>query len=74
LIGAQYLNRVLSDNGRADLAYAIATQRDYPSWGYMIEHGATTIWELWNGNTADPAMNSGNHVMLIGDLVIWFYE
>jgi alpha-L-rhamnosidase len=74
LIGAQYLNRVLSDNGRADLAYTIATQRDYPSWGYMIEHGATTIWELWNGNTADPAMNSGNHVMLIGDLVIWFYE
>jgi alpha-L-rhamnosidase len=74
LIGGQYLNRVLSDNGRADLAYTIATQRDYPSWGYMAEHGATTIWELWNGNTADPAMNSGNHVMLVGDLVIWFYE
>jgi alpha-L-rhamnosidase len=31
-------------------------------------------WELWNGNTADLAMNSGNHVMLIGDLVIWLYE
>ena len=45
-----------------------------PSWGYMIEHGATTIWELWNGNTADPTMNSGNHVMLVGDLVIWLYE
>jgi alpha-L-rhamnosidase len=40
----------------------------------MVEQGATTIWELWNGNTADPTMNSGNHVMLIGDLVIWFYE
>ena len=40
----------------------------------MVEKGATTIWELWNGNTADPAMNSGNHVMLVGDLVIWFYE
>lgn len=74
LIGGQYLNRVLSDHGRADLAYRIASQRDYPSWGYMAEQGATTIWELWNGNTADPAMNSGNHVMLIGDLVIWFYE
>ncbi|TAN09844.1 MAG: alpha-rhamnosidase, partial [Chitinophagaceae bacterium] len=35
---------------------------------------ATTIWELWNGNTADPAMNSGNHVMLLGDLVVWMYE
>ena len=40
----------------------------------MIEHGATTIWELWNGNTADPEMNSRNHVMLVGDLVIWLYE
>ena len=74
LIGGQYLNRVLSDHGRADLAYRIASQRDYPSWGYMVEQGATTIWELWNGSTADPAMNSGNHVMLIGDLVVWFYE
>jgi alpha-L-rhamnosidase len=74
LIGGQYLNRVLSDNGRADLCYTIASQKDYPGWGYMVEQGATTIWELWNGNTADPAMNSGNHVMLIGDLVIWFYE
>jgi alpha-L-rhamnosidase len=74
LIGGQYLNRVLTDNGRPDLAYTIATQNDYPSWGYMVEKGATTIWELWNGDTADPAMNSGNHVMLVGDLVIWLYE
>ena len=74
LIGGQYLNRTLSDFGRADVAYAIASQRDYPSWGYMLDKGATTIWELWNGDTADPAMNSGNHVMLVGDLVIWFYE
>jgi alpha-L-rhamnosidase len=74
LIGGQYLNRVLSDNGRADLCYTMAGQKDYPGWGYMVEQGATTIWELWNGNTADPTMNSGNHVMLIGDLVVWFYE
>jgi alpha-L-rhamnosidase len=74
LIGGQYLMRVLTENGRPDLAYQIASQKDYPSWGYMIEHGATTMWELWNGNTADPTMNSGNHVMLVGDLVIWFYE
>jgi alpha-L-rhamnosidase len=67
LIGGQYFNRVLSDNGRADLCYTIASQKDYPSWGYMVEQGATTIWELWNGNTADPTMNSGNHV-------VWFYE
>ena len=74
LVGGQYLCRVLTDNGRPDLVYTIASQKDYPSWGYMIENGATTIWELWNGNTADPAMNSGNHVMLIGDFVVWLYE
>ena len=74
LIGGQYLNRVLTEGGRPDIAYRFATNTAYPSWGYMVEKGATTIWELWNGDTADPAMNSGNHVMLVGDLVIWFYE
>jgi alpha-L-rhamnosidase len=74
LVGGQWLNRVLTAGGRADLSYAFATHRTYPSWGYMVEKGATTVWELWNGDTADPAMNSGNHVMLVGDLTIWFYE
>jgi alpha-L-rhamnosidase len=74
LIGGQWLMRVLTAGGRADLAYTIASQKTYPSWGYMVEQGATTIWELWNGDTADPAMNSGNHVMLVGDLGIWLYE
>ena len=74
LIGGQWLNRVLTDFGRADVSYRFASNTSYPSWGYMIENGATTIWELWNGNTADPAMNSGNHVMLVGDLTIWLYQ
>ena len=74
IIGGQWLMRTLSENGHTDVAYTLATQTTYPSWGYMIENGATTIWELWNGNTADPGMNSGNHVMLLGDLIIWFYE
>ncbi|MDR0536817.1 MAG: glycoside hydrolase family 78 protein [Tannerellaceae bacterium] len=74
LIGIQWLMRGLTMYGRPDMAYRIVTNRSYPSWGYMIERGATTIWELWNGDTADPSMNSGNHVMLLGDLVIWFYE
>jgi alpha-L-rhamnosidase len=74
LVGAQWLMRTLSDNGQADLAYKIATQKTYPGWGYMVDQGATTIWELWNGNTADPAMNSGNHVMQIGDMAVWMYE
>jgi alpha-L-rhamnosidase len=74
LVGAQFLCRTLTDIGRSDLAFAIASREKYPSWGYMANEGATTIWELWNGDTADPAMNSGNHVMLIGDLVTWLYE
>jgi alpha-L-rhamnosidase len=74
LVGAQWLMRTLSDNGHADVAYEIATQKTYPGWGYMVSKGATTIWELWNGDTADPAMNSGNHVMQIGDLAVWMYE
>jgi alpha-L-rhamnosidase len=74
LVGAQWLMRTLADNGLSDVAYSIATQKTYPGWGYMVEQGATTVWELWNGNTADPAMNSGNHVMQIGDLGVWMYE
>lgn len=74
LVGGQWLNRVLTSGGRPDLAYRFATNTGYPSWGYMVAKDATTIWELWNGDTADPAMNSGNHVMLVGDLIIWLYE
>jgi alpha-L-rhamnosidase len=74
VVGIQQLMRTLTDHGRGDLALKIATNDTYPSWGYMVRNGATTIWELWNGNTADPAMNSGNHVMLLGDLILWEYE
>ena len=74
VIGTQFLMRTLTNFGRGDLAFKLASNKTYPSWGYMVENGATTIWELWNGNTADPTMNSQNHVMLLGDLLIWYYE
>lgn len=74
LIGSQWLMRGLTEFGYEDLAYILASNKTYPSWGYMVENNATTIWELWNGNTADPGMNSQNHVMLLGDLLTWFYE
>ena len=74
VIGIQWLMRELSKRGRMDVAYLLATNKTFPSWGYMIENGATTIWELWNGDTANPAMNSGNHVMLLGDLLPWCFE
>jgi len=73
VVGVQHIMRGLTEHGCLELAYKIAANTDYPSWGYMAANGATTIWELWNGNTADPAMNSGNHVMLLGDLLIWEY-
>ncbi len=74
VLGIQHLMRGLTRRGHSDLAMKMVTQRTYPSYGYMIDHGATTIWELWNGDTANPAMNSGNHVMLLGDLLLWYYE
>ncbi len=74
VIGISWLMHALTDMGRTELAWLLATNRKYPSWGYMAEHGATTIWELWNGDTASPKMNSGNHVMLLGDLLSWLYE
>ena len=74
VIGTQWLMRGLTENDRSDAAYTLASNTSYPGWGYMITHGATTIWELWNGNTANPQMNSQNHVMLLGDLLIWMFE
>ncbi len=74
VIGTSWLLRTLAANGRGDLAWTLATNRTYPSWGYMAEKGATTTWELWNGDTANPAMNSGNHVMLLGDLLSWVQQ
>jgi alpha-L-rhamnosidase len=74
VIGTQWLMRTLTQFQRSDIAYTIASNKTYPSWGYMTENNATTIWELWNGNTANPQMNSQNHVMLLGDLLIWMNE
>lgn len=74
VLGTQWIMRGLNAFGRSDIAYKLASNNTYPSWGYMVANGATTIWELWNGNTASPKMNSQNHVMLLGDLLIWLYE
>ena len=37
------------EQDRNDLIYEMVSKRDYPSWGYMLDHGATTIWEDWSG-------------------------
>jgi alpha-L-rhamnosidase len=71
-IGAKILFPALTKMGRSDLAYDVATQTTYPSWGYMIANGATTLWELWQ-NKVGPSMNSHNHPML-GSIGSWFYQ
>lgn len=71
-LGARYLLEVLCNEGRADIAYTIVTQKDYPGWGYMIANGATTIWELWIKATGN-GMNSANHPAF-GFVDGWFYR
>ena len=73
-VGVPLLCPVLAEHGRADLAYALLHQDEFPSWGYSIRHGATTIWERWDGFTdhggfQSAAMNSFNHYSLgsVGD-------
>jgi alpha-L-rhamnosidase len=72
ILGTKYLFPYLTSRGRSDLAYELATQTTYPSWGYMIENGATTLWELWQNKTG-PSMNSHNHPMF-GSVGAWMYE
>jgi alpha-L-rhamnosidase len=71
-LGVALLLPTLSNYGYNDLAYKVASQKTYPSWGYSIEKGATSIWELWNGDTEGPSMNSRNHFAL-GSCGEWFY-
>ncbi|HEY3333142.1 MAG TPA: glycoside hydrolase family 78 protein [Capsulimonadaceae bacterium] len=77
-VGVGYLCPVLSDAGYDDVAYSLLLNDTFPSWGYSIKHGATTIWERWDGwtdtkgfQTAD--MNSFNHYSL-GSVGEWLYR
>jgi len=71
-IGIRYVMPVLTASGRSDLAYELAVQDSYPSWGYMLKQGATTLWELWQDKTG-PSMNSQDHIMF-GSVGAWFYQ
>jgi alpha-L-rhamnosidase len=72
-LGTGYILPVLSEWGYHELAYEVANQTTYPSWGYMVEKGATSMWELWNSDTEPPdQMNSRDHFAL-GSVVEWYY-
>jgi len=68
----EYMVEALTELGKGDVAYTIVTQTTYPSWGYMISKGATTIWERWEYLTGS-GMNSHNHPMH-GSIDTWFYK
>lgn len=72
IVGTKYIMEVLTRFGAPDLAYDIACKTDFPSWGYMIASGATTLWELWQ-NREGSSMNSHNHPMF-GSVGSWFYK
>jgi alpha-L-rhamnosidase len=63
-LGTPHSLDVLADIGRPDLVYNLLLRTAFPSWGYMIAKGATSIWERWNGDVGDVSMNSFNHYAL----------
>jgi alpha-L-rhamnosidase len=77
-IGTPWLLPALTSVGRGDLAYAMLLKDTYPSWGYEIKKGATTLWERWNSIEPDGSfgpvdMNSFNHYAYgaVGD---WMFQ
>ena len=60
-LGTPYLLDALADTGQLEVVSGLLLQTQKPSWGYMPLHGATTMWERWDGDTGDLAMNSYNH-------------
>ena len=77
-LGLYLLMPALTEIGRTDLAYRLLNNTGYPSWGYEIKLGATTVWERWNGYTTEkgfntPTMNSFNHYAF-GSVGEWLYN
>ncbi len=70
IFGTKYMLHALAEGGRTDVAYDIVNQRTFPGWGFMLEKGATTLWEHWeySDNTY-----SHNHPMF-GSVSEWFYR
>lgn len=76
-LGTPRLLPVLTATGHTDVAYRLLQQRSFPSWGYQIDKGATTMWERWDsirpdGSFQTPDMNSFNHYAY-GSVGEWMY-
>jgi alpha-L-rhamnosidase len=77
-VGLSYLLPTLTQTGHLDIAYRLLATDTFPSWGYSIRNGATTIWERWDGWTEDkgfqtPDMNSFNHYAF-GSVGRWLFN
>ncbi len=77
-IGTKSLMQALSKIGRRDVAFRLLHTDSFPSWGFSIKHGATSIWERWDGWTPekgfqDPGMNSFAHYSF-GAVYQWMVE
>lgn len=71
LLGSKTILNALSENGYSDLAYEVAAQETFPSWGWWIVNGATTLYENWPIDaTRDISMN---HIMF-GEIGAWYYK
>ena len=71
LLGSKTLLNALSENGFSQLAWEVASQESYPSWGWWIVNGATTFYESWPIEREHVA--SMNHIMF-GEINAWFYK
>lgn len=71
LLGTKAILNALSENGYADVAYKLASQETFPSWGWWIKNGATTLYENWPIDAGSDL--SMNHIMF-GEIGAWFYK
>jgi alpha-L-rhamnosidase len=71
LLGQKAILNALSENGYADIAYKVASQETYPSWGWWIKNGATTLYENWKIDAERDI--SLNHIMF-GEIGAWMYK
>jgi len=75
ILGTKYMMEVLRNHGQMNVAYTIVTQTTYPSWGYEISKGATTLWEVWDyGATRDGYPNRSRNHPMFGSIGSWFYK
>ncbi len=71
ILGAKAILGALSENGYTDVAYTLASRETYPSWGWWIANGATTLYENWKIESKSDI--SLNHIMF-GEIGAWLYK